>query len=122
MWFSPETMRDFIKILGPILEKHGYGPEKLKLLILDHNVSLVKDWVNKIFADRDASKYAAGTAIHWYGHDPKEMLDAPHAQHPDKFMLATEACVEGGVKLGDWNTADLYGSDILGVSHISKIV
>ena len=37
-------------------------------------------------------------------------------QHPDKFMIATEACVEGGTKLGDWYTADIYASDILDVS------
>ena len=117
MWFTPEMMRDFVgKVLGPTLEKKGYGPDKLKIMILDHNVGLVKDWVDKVYADNDARKYAAGTAIHWYGHDPKEMLDGPHNQHPDKFMLATEACVEGAPKLGDWYTADIYASDIIGVN------
>ena len=108
-------MRDFVgKVLGPELEGN-WVTHHLKIMVLDHNVGLVKDWVNKIYADKDASKYAAGTAIHWYGHDPKEMLDDPHKQHPDKFMLATEACIEGTPKLGDWNTADMYASDILGV-------
>jgi glucosylceramidase len=116
MYYSPEMTRDFLKLnLGPELEKSGYGPDKLKVMILDHNLSLVKEWVQKIFSDREASKYAHGTAIHWYGHDPKEMLDEPHNSHPDKFFLATEACQEGGVHLGDWKLADLYASDILGV-------
>jgi len=115
MYYSPEMTRDFLKLnLGPELEKSGYGPDKLKVMILDHNLSLVKEWVEKIFSDREASKYAHGTAVHWYGHDPKEMLDEPHNSHPDKFFLATEACQEGGVKLGDWRLADLYASDILG--------
>jgi len=82
-------------------------------MVLDHNVSLVKAWVTTIFADAEASKYAHGTAIHWYGHDPKTMLDEPHNLHPDKFILATEACQEGGVHLGDWHLADIYASDIL---------
>jgi len=115
MQFSPESTRDFLKLsLGPELQKSGYGADKLKVMILDHNLSLVKDWVSKVFADKEASKYAHGTAIHWYGHDPKPLLDEPHNQHPDKFFLATEACQEGGVHLGDWKLADLYGSDILG--------
>lgn len=120
MYFSPESMRDFVgKVLGPELERSGYGPDKVKIMILDHNVSLVKDWVARIFGDTLASKYASGTAIHWYGHDPKTMLDEPHQKHPDKFMLATEACIEGAPKLGDWNTADMYASDILEVNTSS---
>jgi len=116
MLFSPGQMRDFLKLsLGPQLEKSGYGPEKLKVMILDHNVCLVKDWVNKIFSDEEAAKYAHGTAIHWYGHDPKELLDEAHKSFPNKFILATEACQEGGVHLGDWKLADLYASDILDV-------
>jgi glucosylceramidase len=120
MRFTPETTRDFLKLnLGPELEKSGYGPDKLKVMILDHNLNFVKEWVEKIFSDREASKYVHGTAIHWYGHDPKELLDEPHNSHPDKFFLATEACHGRGVLLGDWILADLYASDILMVRFYS---
>ena len=98
------------------MEKSGYPPDKFNIMMLDHNVGIVKEWVQQYYTDPVANKYTAGTAVHWYGHDPKTMLDEPHQMHPDKWMLATEACVEGGVKLGDWNTADLYGSDILDVN------
>ncbi|CAG2115983.1 unnamed protein product, partial [Medioppia subpectinata] len=115
MHFDPKSMASFVaNHLGPELARSGYGVDKLQVMQLDHNVGIVKQWVNEYFADPVASKYTAGTAVHWYGHDPKEQLDAPHNQHPDKWMLATEACVEGGVKLGDWNTANLYATDILG--------
>ena len=44
------------------------------------------------------------------------MLDAPQTQHPDKWILATEACVEGGVKLGGWDEGfALYAYDIIEV-------
>jgi len=114
MWYSPETMRAFVgQTLGPELEKSGYPHDKFKIMTMDHNVGMAKDWVNLYYQDPDATKYTWGTAIHWYGHDPKEQLDGPHQQHPDKPFLATEACVEGSVKMGDWNTADLYAFDIL---------
>ncbi|XP_054155075.1 putative glucosylceramidase 3 [Oppia nitens] len=114
MGYNAESERDFVATtLGPILERSGWGPDRLKVMMLDHNVGLVKEWVDKHYSNPTAAKYTAGTAIHWYGHDPKTMLDAPHAQHPDKWILATEACVEGGVKLGAWDSFDLYADDII---------
>ena len=116
MGYSPESMRGFVaKALGPVLEQSGWGVDKLQVMMLDHNVGLVKDWVNKYYADPTAAKYTAGTAIHWYG--PKEQLEVPQAQHPDKWILATEACCEGGAHLGAWDQCfDLYAYDIIMVS------
>ncbi|XP_054158416.1 putative glucosylceramidase 3, partial [Oppia nitens] len=114
MLWTPESMRDFlIKNLGPELERNGYGPDKLKVMIWDHNFDKVEEWVHTIFADKTASKYAAGTAIHWYSHLPQTMLDKPYVEHPDKFILATEACIDNGIKMGSWNNAEQYAQDIL---------
>ena len=123
MGYNAESMREFVaKSLGPELERSGWGVNKLKVMMLDHNVGLVKEWVDKYYADPVAAKYTAGTAIHWYGHDPKEMLDGPHDQHPDKWFLATEACVEGGVKIGAWDQGfHLYAYDIIQVNNYSQL-
>ncbi|CAG2175639.1 unnamed protein product, partial [Oppiella nova] len=57
MRYSAETTRDFVaKTLGPELEASGWGPDKLKLMVLDHNLDLVKEWVRVIFADKTAAK------------------------------------------------------------------
>ncbi|CAG2105959.1 unnamed protein product [Medioppia subpectinata] len=115
MLYTPEQMRDFlVKTLGPELERSGWGPDKLKVMILDHNLDLIKEWVRVIFADAGARKYAAGTATHWYSSSPHTYLDEPHAQHPDKFILATEACMGPHVRLGLWQLAERYAYDILG--------
>ena len=114
MYYTPEMMRDFLAYtLGPELERSGYGPDKLKVMIWDHNLDYVQPWVKTIFADPVASKYAAGTAIHWYSGSPQTNLDEPHKMHPDKFILSTEACCGASVKLGNWNNAERYAYDII---------
>ncbi|KAH7962696.1 hypothetical protein HPB52_017539 [Rhipicephalus sanguineus] len=46
------------------------------------------------------------------------VLDKVHKSYPDKFILPSEACTgysmkERGVKLGNWERAEEYASDIL---------
>lgn len=116
MYYNPGMMRDFLaKNLGPELERSGWGPNKLKVMIYDQNLDALKEYALTILADPDARKYAAGTAIHWYSHSPHELLDEPHDKYPDKFILATEAC-SGPVMIGHWDLAESYADDILGVS------
>ncbi len=122
MGFSAEGERDFIKMdLGPELEKNGYGPDKFTIMSFDHNVDLAHYYFDPIYGDPEASKYCQGMAIHWYGHAPKVLLDPWYEKYPKKFILGTEACVEGGVKLGDWKVADMYMSDIIDVSLIEAL-
>ncbi|CAG2168542.1 unnamed protein product, partial [Oppiella nova] len=88
MLYTPEQMRDFLaNTLGPVLESNGWGTDRLKVMVWDHNLDEVQEWVRVIFADKTAAKYAAGTAIHWYTHSPHTNLDEPHKLHPDKFIL-----------------------------------
>ena len=123
MLYSPEMMRDFLSTtLGPELERSGWGTDKLTVMIWDHNLDHVQEWVKTIFADPVASKYAAGTAVHWYSHTPQIVLDEAHRLHPDKFILATEACAGPGVKLGHWILAEQYADDILQVHNLVCIV
>lgn len=122
MAFTPETQRDFVKLdLGPILSAAGYGPDKLKIMIMDDQRLLLPKWADVVLSDANASKYIAGIGFHWYTNvfAPPTLLDLTHDAHPDKFILATEAC-EGSspietqkVILGSWERAENYASDIL---------
>ena len=121
MLYTAEQQRDFLaNTLGPELERSGWGTDKLTVMIWDFNMVNMTDWVKTIFADKTASKYAQGTAIHWYDrfHNiTKDAITESHNFYPDKFILATEAC-EGrqkGVKLGKWSLAENYADDILQV-------
>ena len=122
MAFSPELQRDFIKLdLGPKLAASGYGPDKLKIMIMDDQRMLLPEWANIVLSDADASQYVSGIGFHWYTNAlaPPELLDLTHQAHPDKFILSTEAC-EGSsplepqkVVLGSWQRAENYAKDII---------
>ena len=123
MRMTAPQMRDFLAgTLGPELARSGWGTDKLKVMIYDCNFPDLEEFVRVIFANATARNYAAGTAIHWYTHSPHTMLDVPHNLYPNKFILATEACVQFAVKIGDWHSAELYAQDILNVKEDYHLV
>lgn len=77
----------------------------------------------QVFSDAGASKYVSGIGVHWYidEYSPVVALDYTHFEFPDKFLLATEACVKG-YQLGVWEHAQMYASDILDVSIFFNVV
>ena len=96
-----EDQRDFLKVVGPAFEKAGL---KTQILLFDHNydydnVAGQKSYPLNIYADAEASRYAAGSAWHNYGGSVSE-LDKVHAGAPDKGIWFTEASI------GTWNYAD----------------
>ncbi|XP_054158410.1 putative glucosylceramidase 4 [Oppia nitens] len=116
MHITAEQMRDFMsKTMGPELQRSGWGVDKLKVMTWDFNLDGIEDYTRTVYADPSAAKYIAGTAFHWYNTRSHDQLDQPFREHSDKFLLATEACVMNGAKLGLWKQAELYAQDILGV-------
>ncbi|XP_013793530.2 glucosylceramidase-like, partial [Limulus polyphemus] len=121
--FTPESQRDFIKMhLGPSLENAGYGPKKIKMMIMDDQRFLLPKWADVVLSDPEAARYVSGVGFHWYWNEisPPELLDITHNSFPEQFLLATEAC-EGSwpwehVILGSWERAEGYAHDILEVS------
>lgn len=120
--FTPASQRDFIKMdLGPALEKAGYGPDRLALMILDDQRAFLPLWAQVVLNDSEAAKYVAGVAVHWYTDATTEAsrLDETHDAFPNKFILASEACmgdkpwIKEKVQLGSWDRAENYSHDIL---------
>ncbi|KIH62099.1 O-Glycosyl hydrolase family 30 [Ancylostoma duodenale] len=72
-----------------------------------------------IFNDPEATKYVDGIGVHWYLNFlmPASVLTTTHNRHPDKFLLATEACAGStlihGPVMGDWYRAEEYAEDII---------
>lgn len=99
MYMPWEEQRDFIKTaLGPAFEKAGIDT---KILLFDHNynydnIPSQKSYPLNIYADAEASRYAAGSAWHNYGGNVSE-LDNIVAAAPDKEIYFTEASI------GTWN-------------------
>lgn len=111
--YSEEDERDFVKnYLGPTLHKAGL--EDKKLLIWDHNRDVMVRRVKTVLDDPEAAKYIWGTGIHWYVSEAFENLSKAHDLFPDKHILFTEGCQEGGVHLGAWTTGERYGRNMMG--------
>ncbi|WP_246055334.1 glycoside hydrolase family 30 protein [Pseudalkalibacillus caeni] len=112
--YSGEEERDFIKNhLGPTLHKHG--KENLKVIIWDHNRDVVFERARAVLSDPEAAKYVWGTGIHWYVSEEFENLSKVHQAFPDKHLIFTEGCIEGGVQPeGAWHTGERYGRNIIG--------
>jgi glucosylceramidase len=105
--FTPEQGRDFLKNhLGPQLVKDGHLnldnlDSGLRVLIYDHNKSTMNNYVNATYKDPEASKYAWGTAFHWYTNSElkknnwyaKELTELQETW-PNKGMIHSESSID----------------------------
>jgi len=111
--YSGEEERDFVKNhLGPTMEKSGYQDKKI--LIWDHNRDLIVERAKAVLEDLDAAKYVWGTAFHWYGPEDFSEVGKTHQLFPDKHLLFTEGCQEGGPHFDSWETGERYGRNMIG--------
>jgi glucosylceramidase len=111
--YSAEEERDFIKdYLGPTLRHHGL--EDKKIIIWDHNRDIMVERATTVLSDPEAAKYVWGTGNHWYVSEEFENLSKVHEAFPDKHLIFTEGCIEGGVQLGEWHTGERYARNIIG--------
>ncbi|NMH71594.1 glycoside hydrolase family 30 protein [Bacillus sp. RO2] len=111
--YTAEEERDFVKnFLGPMMEKNGLGDKKI--IIWDHNRDVIVKRATTVLSDPEAAKYVWGTGNHWYVSEEFENLSKVHEAFPDKHLLFTEGCIEGGVKLGAWHTGERYARNIIG--------
>ena len=94
-----QDQKEFVKVLGPAMEKAGLGD--VKILLFDHNFNYddkdgQDNYPLNIYADDEASKWSDGSAWHSYGGNVRE-LDEIQAAYPDKDIYFTEASI------GEWN-------------------
>lgn len=111
--YSGEEERDFIRDhLGPALNR-AFGDE-VKLLIWDHNRDIMVERAKAVLDDPEAAKYVWGTGFHWYVSEAFENVGKVHDLFPEKHLLFTEGCQEGGCKIGEWYTGERYGRNMIG--------
>ncbi|MFD1020967.1 glycoside hydrolase family 30 protein [Thalassobacillus hwangdonensis] len=111
--YSAEEERDFVKNhLGPVM--HESGLEGVNIIIWDHNRDIIVERASTVLEDEEAAKYVWGTGLHWYVSEEFEKVGEVHRRFPDKHLLFTEGCQEGGVKLGEWFTGERYARNMIG--------
>jgi glucosylceramidase len=111
--YTHEEERDFVRdYLGPTLEREGL--KDVNIIVWDHNRDVLYDRAKVILSDPECAKYVWGVGFHWYSGDQYYNLQKTHDEFPDKKLLFTEGCQEGGVKLGSWAVGERYGHNIIG--------
>lgn len=111
--YSAEEERDFVKNhLGPIMKNST--AKDVNILIWDHNRDIIVERAKTVLEDPEASKYIWGTGFHWYVSEAFENVGEVHHLFPDKGLLFTEGCQEGGVHLNSWKTGERYARNMIG--------
>jgi len=110
--YTAEEERDFVRdFLGPELARAGLG--HIRIIIWDHNRDLMVERASVVYSDAEAAKYVWGTGFHWYGEDHFEHVQQLHDAWPDKQLLFTEGCQEGGPHLGSWDLGERYARSMI---------
>ena len=110
--YSAEEERDFVRDhLGPALRDAGLGG--VKIVVWDHNRDLMVERASVIYADADAAAFVWGTGFHWYGGECFDNVQGVHDAWPDKHLLFTEGCQEGGPHLGSWEVGERYARNVI---------
>ncbi|EHR69848.1 O-glycosyl hydrolase [Burkholderiales bacterium JOSHI_001] len=113
--YSAEEERDFVRDhLGPALRDAGLGG--VKILVWDHNRDLMVQRASVVYADPEAAAYVWGTGFHWYGPEDFDQVQQLHDAWPDKQLMFTEGCQEGGPHadpLGSWAVGERYARNII---------
>lgn len=110
--YSAVQERDFVRdYLGP--ELHAAGLGEVRIVIWDHNRDRMLDRANVVYSDPSAADYVWGTGFHWYGGDHFDQVQQVHDAWPDKHLLFTEGCQEGGPHDGSWDLGERYAHSII---------
>lgn len=109
--YTPEEEMELIKIVGKKIERKDLD---LKIIALDHNRDILEKWVKAFAADEEALKYTWGFGIHWYVSEDFDALRRAKEILPDKEIIFTEGCVEGGPRPYAIETGERYARNIIG--------
>lgn len=110
--YTAEEERDFVRDqLGPAL--HGAGLAHVRVVVWDHNRDAMVERASVIYGDPAAAQYVWGTGFHWYMEDHFDHVQLVHDAWPDKQLLFTEGCQEGGPHWGRWELAERYARSMI---------
>jgi glucosylceramidase len=110
--YSAQEERDFVRDhLGPALHAAGLG--HVRIVIWDHNRDQLVERAGVVYSDPAASEYVWGAGFHWYGENHFDHVRLVHDAWPDKKLLFTEGCQEGGPHHGSWAVGERYAQSMI---------
>jgi glucosylceramidase len=113
-WTATEEAEFAVTHLGPALEKRaGVEGKRIKILVWDHNRDILWERFSESMSVAGATQYIDGAAFHWYSGDQYDNLAKVAQAFPDKALIFTEGCIEGGARLGSWFPGERYAHNII---------
>ena len=110
--YTGEEERDFVRDhLGPALREAGL--DHVRLIIWDHNRDRMYERARIVLDDPRAARFVWGVGFHWYCGDHFDNVQLVHEAWPDKHLIFTEGCQEGGPHIGSWDTGERYARSII---------
>lgn len=112
--FTAEEEKDFVRDhLGPTLARNGLGAKKI--VLWDHNRTLLYERARVALEDPEAAKYIWGFGFHWYVNDAYDNVRLVTEAFPQTNVLLTEACLYpyDRAKLGEWHWGERYGTAMI---------
>ena len=110
--YTAAQERDFVRDhLGPALHAAGLG--HIRIVVWDHNRDRLVERAATVYNDAAAARYVWGAGFHWYGEDHFEQVQLLHDAWPNKKLLFTEGCQEGGPHHGSWALGERYARNII---------
>jgi hypothetical protein len=82
-------------------------------VIWDHNRNHLFQRAKAVYDDPEAAKYVWGAGFHWYEGDNFENMELTHEVWPEKHLIFTEGCQEGGTHDGSWALGERYGRSMI---------
>jgi len=117
IWTAAEEGEFVVQNLGPALEKYvlqnSPSQKKIKILVWDHNRDILWERFLQTMSVPGANAYIDGAAFHWYSGDQYENVEKISKAYPDKTLLFTEGCIEGGPRPGAWFSGERYAHNII---------
>lgn len=110
--FTAEDERDFVREhLGPALQRAGLAD--VNIIVWDHNRDWLVQRLRVIYGDPRAARYIWGAGFHWYAQEKFDNLNLAHDAWPEKHLLFTEGCQEGGPHPGSWELGERYARSMI---------
>jgi glucosylceramidase len=112
--YDHEEEKLMVIALGEALKEAGLNTE---IYIWDHNRDVMYERSLHILSDEKANQYVTGIAFHWYDRDHFLEVKKTHDAFPNKTLLFTEGCQEGGPHLHSYDVAERYGLNMMKDIH-----
>ncbi|WP_423188902.1 glycoside hydrolase family 30 protein [Alkalibacterium sp. f15] len=109
--YTAEEEAEMVKVLSRVFKEDNLD---VNIIIWDHNRDIMFERADTVLKDDAANQAVWGIGNHWYMSEDFEELSKVHDKYPDKHLIFTEGCIEGGVQLGAWHTGERYARNIMG--------